>query len=76
MCHQVVCLIQEQLEKVNIATVSISIIPEITKLVGCPTFYPVPDPLGYPLGTKNDFEHQKGVCLNALKLVEYASNSR
>jgi hypothetical protein len=71
MCHQVVCLIQEKLEKVQITTTSISIIPEITEQVGCPRFLHVPYPLGYPLGTDDDFEHQKDVCLNALKLVEY-----
>jgi hypothetical protein len=69
MCHQSVGLIQSIIEKAGIATVSVTLLPEITEKVDSPRALPVDYPLGYPLGAPNDAALQRQIILSALALL-------
>ena len=70
MCNQAVGLIQAALEEAGIATVSISLLQEMTKKVQPPRALFVPFPHGYPLGRPHDAPLQRRVILDALKLLQ------
>ena len=61
MCHQAVGLVQAALERRGITTASISMLPEVTAIVGPPRALSVPWPLGFPLGVPGDAELQRRV---------------
>ena len=69
MCHQTVGLIQGLLEDSGIATVSLSVLEEVTRKVKPPRALLVPFPLGYPLGKPRDSGLQRKVILQALTLL-------
>ena len=69
MCHQSVGLVQSVIEKSGIATVSISLLPEITERVQPPRVLAVDRPLGYPLGEPNEPALQQRIMLAALDLL-------
>ncbi|OFW33944.1 MAG: hypothetical protein A3J28_05655 [Acidobacteria bacterium RIFCSPLOWO2_12_FULL_60_22] len=69
MCHQTVGLIQGLLEDSGIATVSLSVLAEVTRKVKPPRALLVPFPLGYPLGKPRDSGLQRKVILQALTLL-------
>jgi hypothetical protein len=70
MCNQAVGLIQGSLEQVGIATVGISLLPDVTKKVRPPRTLSVPFRFGYPLGNPHDRDLQRDVILSALGLLE------
>ena len=69
MCHQSVGLIQSIIEKAGIATVSVTLLREITDKVDPPRALFVDYPLGYPLGAPNDASLQRRIILSALALL-------
>jgi D-proline reductase (dithiol) PrdB len=69
MCHQSVGLIQSLLEKEGIPTVSITLLPEVTRKVDPPRALFVDRPLGYPLGAPDNPELQLRIIVAALSLV-------
>ena len=69
MCHQSVGLIQRAIEHRGIATVSLSLLREITEKVRPPRALFVPYPLGYPLGAPNDQALQTRIMLAAFALL-------
>jgi len=69
MCHQSVGLLQSIIEKAGIATVSISLLLEVTRRVEPPRVLAVDRPLGYPLGEPNQPELQKRIILAAFDLL-------
>lgn len=69
MCHQSVGLIQRAIEYAGIATVSISLLREITEKIQPPRALYVPYPLGYPLGEPNNVELQTRVIQAAFELL-------
>jgi D-proline reductase (dithiol) PrdB len=69
MCHQSGGLVQSIIEKAGIATVSISLLTEITQQVKPPRALAVDRPLGYPLGEPNNLELQKRIMLAAFDLL-------
>lgn len=69
MCHQSVGLIQSIIEKAGIPTVSVTLLPEITKRVSPPRALFVDFPLGYPLGKENDAGLQTDIILATLALL-------
>ena len=69
MCHQSVGLIQSIIEKAGIPTVSITLLPAITKRVDPPRALFVDYPLGYPLGTQHDAELQTQIILSAFSVL-------
>jgi hypothetical protein len=69
MCVQAVGLIQAAIELAGIATVSISLLREITEIIRSPRSLFVPYPLGYPLGRPNDPSLQHRIIASALSLL-------
>jgi hypothetical protein len=50
MCHQSVGLVQRAIEAAGISTISMTMMPEITRRVGVPRALRVGFPLGHPFG--------------------------
>ncbi len=71
MCNQAVSLLQGEIERAGIATVSISLLRDITERVRPPRALVVPFPHGYPLGAPDDPELQKHVLRGALSLLSH-----
>ncbi|MBI1955500.1 MAG: hypothetical protein HYS38_03815 [Acidobacteria bacterium] len=63
-------LIQGVVEEGGIASVSITLLEEVTRKVKPPRALFVPYRLGYPLGRPNDPALQRTIILQALKLLE------
>ncbi len=70
MCHQSVGLVQSLIEKAGIPTVSITLLPEVTRRVEPPRVLAVDRPLGYPLGEPNNAALQKKIIQAALQLLD------
>jgi len=70
MCVQTVGLVQIAIEREGIATVSISLLKEVTEIIRPPRSLVVPFPMGYPLGRPNDEQLQHRVIKEALALLE------
>ncbi len=75
MCHQSVGLIQSLIENAGIPTVSITLLPEVTKRVRPPRALVVDRPLGYPLGAPNDPVLQKQIIMAALSMLSEPAGS-
>jgi hypothetical protein len=70
MCMQTVGLVQAAIERMGIATVSISLLREVTSVIQPPRALFVPYPLGYPLGEPDNPVLQHRVITAALALLE------
>ena len=70
MCNQAVGLIQGIMEEAGIATVSVSLLAEVTRKVKPPRALFVPFPLGYPMGKPQDAALQRKIIEETLKLLE------
>lgn len=70
MCNQTVCLVQAAIEREGIATVSISLLREVARILRPPRALFVDRPLGYPLGAPNDPDLQHRIIAAALSLLE------
>lgn len=73
MCHQSVGLIQSVIERAGIATVSVTLLPEITRRVGPPRALFVRYPFGYPLGAPDDAKLQMRIVIAAMALLNETS---
>lgn len=69
MCHQTVSLVQTELERRGIATMSLSVMPDITRQVQPPRVLEVDASLGSPLGPPNDVEAHLATLRRMLTLV-------
>ena len=69
MCGHTVGLIQAALEREGIATVSISLLREVTETLRPPRALFVPYPLGYPLGEPQNAALQHRIIASALALL-------
>ncbi len=69
MCHQSVGLIQRAIDAVGIATVSISLLREITEKVQPSRALFVPFPLGYPFGEPQNPALQSQIMRAAFALL-------
>ena len=69
MCHQSVGLIQRAIEYAGMATVSISVLKEITEKIRPPRALFVPYPLGSPLGEPDNSELQTHIMRAAFSLL-------
>ena len=72
-CHQAAGLAQSIVEKTGIATVSISLLLDITRRVEPPRVLAVDRPLGYPFGEPNNAGLQKRIMVAALNLLPCAA---
>lgn len=70
MCNQTVGLVQAAVEREGIATVSITLLREVTRILNPPRALFVDRPLGYPLGAPNDPELQHRIIAAALALLD------
>lgn len=68
MCHQAVCLIQAECERQGMTTVSVSMLPEISRTMRAPRVLSVPFTLGHPFGEPDDVEGQRLVIEAMLSL--------
>ena len=69
MCVQTVGLLAAAIERENIATVSISLLREVTSVIRPPRALFVPYKMGYPLGEANQPELQLRFIAAGLKLL-------
>lgn len=69
MCHQTVSLVQWELERRGIATVSLSVMADITRKLAPPRALVVDAPLGAPLGPAHDVERHLAVLRRMLSMV-------
>lgn len=69
MCHQSVGLVQDVLERAGIATVSVTLRPDITAHVNVPRAAFVRFPLGNPFGEGGRPDHQRRILEDLLGLV-------
>lgn len=70
MCCQTVCLVQAAIEREGIATVSISLLREVTEQLKPPRALFVPFSMGFPLGEPNNADLQHQTIAAALRLLE------
>jgi hypothetical protein len=70
MCNQTVGLIQGALEEAGIASVSLTLLEEVTRKVKPPRALFVPFPFGYPLGKPHDPTLQRRVILESFELLQ------
>ena len=70
MCNQTVGLIQGALEEAGIASVSLTLLEEVTRKVKPPRALFVPFPLGYPLGRPHEPALQRRVILESFALLQ------
>ncbi len=73
MCHQSVGLVQHALESAGIATVSVSLRPEITAHMNVARAAYVRFPLGNPFGEANIRDRQLRILRDLLGLVTSAT---
>jgi hypothetical protein len=69
MCVQTVGLVQAAIEREGVATVSISLLREVTSVIKPPRSLFVDFPMGYPLGAPDNPELQHHVIAAALALL-------
>jgi D-proline reductase (dithiol) PrdB len=74
-CHQAAGLLQSIIEKAGIATVSISLLLDVTKRVEPPRILAVDRPLGFPLGEPHNPDLQKRIMMAALDLLSVPVDS-
>ena len=70
MCVQTVGLIQAEIERNGIPTVSISLLKEVISVIKPPRSLFVPFKMGYPLGLPNNADLQLKVITQALSLLK------
>lgn len=73
MCHQSVGLIQGQIEKSGISTMSTTVVPYVTRNILVPRAAYVRFPIGSPIGEPNDAEQQLTVLraiLDAFEVID------
>jgi hypothetical protein len=70
MCVQTVGLIQAEIERNGVATVSISLLKGVTEIIKPPRTLFVPFKLGFPLGEAGNFQLQHQIIAKALSLFE------
>lgn len=69
MCHQTVSLVQAELERRGIVTVSLTVLPDITARLSPPRALAVAAPLGAPVGPAHDRERQLDTLRRMLALL-------
>jgi hypothetical protein len=66
-------LVQRVLEASGIATVTLALIPDLTRAVGVPRLAGISYPFGRPLGRPHDADGQRAVLRAMLELLSSAS---
>jgi len=69
MCHQTVSLVQVELERRGIVTVSLTVMPDITRKLAPPRALAVEAPLGAPMGPPHEVARHTAVLRRMLELA-------
>jgi hypothetical protein len=69
MCHQTVSLVQAELERRGIVTVSLTVMADVTRKLAPPRALAVPAPLGAPMGPPHDAAAHDAVLRRMLELA-------
>ena len=69
MCHQTVSLVQSELERCGIVTVSLTLMPDVTRKLAPPRALSVAALFGAPLGPPHDRQRHQDVLREMLALV-------
>lgn len=73
MCHRSVGLVQAQIERAGISTVSVTMRPEISFAMKVPRAVHVRFPLGNPLGEPHRPDQQSRILEDMFRLLETAT---
>ncbi len=73
LCVQTVCILARELESRGIPTVALTLIPELTRIVGAPRALSVRFPFGAPAGDPGNARLHQAVVLEALGLLADAT---
>ncbi len=69
MCHQTVSLVQVALERRGVVTVSLTVMPDITRTLAPPRALAVSAPLGAPVGPPHEAAAHEAVLRRMLELA-------
>jgi hypothetical protein len=69
ICNHSLAVIQRVLEAAHLATISLTIEPDVMRLVGVPRAMVVDFPPGCPVGEPTDYEKQRKVLNEALEYL-------
>lgn len=69
MCHQTVSLVQTELERRGIVTVSLTVMPDVTKKLAPPRALALAAPFGAPMGAPHDAAAHQAVLRRMLALT-------
>jgi len=72
LCVQTVCLLARELEGRGLPTVALTLIPELTRIVGAPRALAVRFPFGAPAGDPGNAPLHRAVLREALRLLSEA----
>jgi len=72
LCVQSVCIVARELESRGLPTVSLTLLPELTRIVGAPRALSVRFPFGAPAGDPGNRALHEAVLLEALALLSEA----
>lgn len=72
LCVQTISVVARELESLGIRTVAVSLIPELSRIVGTPRTVSVHFPFGAPCGNPGHAELHRAVLLEALSMLEDA----
>lgn len=72
LCVQTVCILARELESRDLPTVCLTLIPELTRIVGAPRALHVRFPFGAPVGDPGNTALHQAVLLEALHLLSEA----
>ncbi len=73
LCVQTVCLLARELESGGIPTVALTLLPDLTRIVGAPRSLAVRFPFGAPAGDPGNAPLHQAVLLDALRLLAEAT---
>ena len=69
LCVQTVCVVARELEARGFPTVAVSLLPELSEIVGAPRTLTVHFPFGAPCGNPGNGELHRSVLYEALELI-------
>lgn len=69
LCVQTVCVVARELEARGVPTVAVSLLPELSEIVGAPRTLTVHFPFGAPCGNPGNGELHQSVLFEALELL-------
>jgi len=75
LCVQTVCVVARELEKQGFPTVAVSLLPELSEIVGAPRTLTVHFPFGAPCGNPGHGKLHRSVLLEAVDMLVHAEKA-